>query len=305
MKKKKRRQYVRKKLTYTKNMSLGIALAGGGLKGVAHIGVLRALEELQIKPDYISGTSSGSIIAVMYAMGFETEEMKTVLNESYKKLTTIQKRPIVSSIGTYLIHKDIRIEGLMPGEKIENLLKEIAIRKNINKISDIKMPLAIATVDTISTKECIFMSKKYNLEDDDIDYIYDIEIGKAVRASMSLPGIFTTCNFEKYNFIDGGTKDNLPVKVLQDMGAEKILGISFKIDDYNPEGKNIFNVLLRTVDIFSLKDVRKAQKQADLAIEIDASGTSLLDIDDIDKCLEVGYNTIMNRKEEILKLLDK
>lgn len=283
-------------------MKIGLALAGGGLKGVAHIGALKALEELGIKPEYISGTSSGSIMAVMYAMGFPIDEMINMIKEKYTILTKIEKRPIITAGFNYFIHKELRMEGLIPGEKIENLVNEFAHKKGIENISDIKTNFAVATVDTISTKECIFLSKKYDLKDDDIDYIYDIPIGKAVRASMSFPGIFTTCHFNQYNFIDGGTKDNLPVKVLKDMGADKVIGLSFKLDEYNP-GNNMLAVLLRTVDIFSLKDVRAAQKIADLAIEIDANGTSLLSIDDMEKCLKVGYDTIMENKEKILDLL--
>lgn len=283
-------------------MKIGLALAGGGLKGVAHIGALKALEEIGIKPEYISGTSSGSIMAVMYAMGCSIDEMTKMIKERYSRITTIEKRPIIISALDYLVHKELKMEGLTSGEKIENLVNEIANTRGVYNISDINMNFAVATVDTISTKECIFMSKKYDLKDDDIDYIYDIPIGKAIRASMSFPGIFTTCNFDKYNFIDGGTKDNLPVKVLKDMGAEKVIALSFRLDDYTPSN-NMLSVLLRTVDIFSLKDVRAAQKLADLAIEIDASGTSLLSIDDMDKCLKVGYDTIMNHKEEILEML--
>lgn len=282
-------------------MSLGLALAGGGLQAVAHIGALKALQDLNMKIDYISGTSSGSLVAVAYAMGFSTEEMKQIVTDYYKTLTNISKRPIVSAFGTYLVHKEIRIGGLIPGEKIENLVKMLAEKKNIKNMSDIQMPLAIPTVDTISTKECISMSKKYDLNREDIDYIYDIPIEKAVRASMSFPGIFTTCDFEEYNFIDGGTKDNLPIEVLKDMGAEKTLGLSFNIDRYKPSD-NILSILLRAVDIFSLKDVRKAQKQADLAIEIDTQGTSLLEIIDLEQCYQFGYDTIMENKEQILLL---
>lgn len=282
-------------------MSLGLALAGGGLQGIAHIGALKALQDLNVKIDYISGTSSGSIFAAMFAMGFTTEEMKKFASEYYKTLTTIEKRPIISAFGTYLIHKEIKIGGLTPGEKIEKLVEKVAEMKNIKNISDIKMPLAIPTVDTITTKECISISKKYDFKNEDIDYIYDIPIEKAVRASMSFPGIFTTCNFGKYNFIDGGTKDNLPVQILKDMGAEKTIGLSFNIDKYTPT-ENILNILLRTVDIFSLKDVRAAQKIADLAIEIDTQGTSLLEITDLEKCYQIGYDTIMENKEQILNL---
>ena len=86
------------------------------------------------------------------------------------------------------------------------------------------------------------------------------------------------------------------------MGADKILALSFKLDNYEPK-EDIFAVLLRTVDIFSLKDVRNAQKESDLAIEIDCKGTSLLEITDADEVINTGYNTIMKNKEKILKLL--
>ena len=284
-------------------MKVGIALAGGGLKGVAYIGALKALEELVIKIDYISGTSSGSMAASLYAMGCAPEEMKKIIYESYKNLVKIPKKPIISSVGTYITKKQLTLEGLISGERVENLIQNAAKERNYDNIKEIKMPLAITTVDTISTKECIFLSRDYNLKNDDIDYIYDISIGKAVRSSMAFPGIFTTSKFKNYNFIDGGTKDNLPIKVLKDMGADVTIGLSFKLDDYDTENQNILSILLRTVDIFSLKDVLNAQKEASIAIEIDAKGTSLMEIDNIDECIEIGYNAIMERKEEIQKIL--
>lgn len=285
-------------------MSVGLALAGGGLQGIAHIGAIKALKDLEIKIEYISGTSSGSIIALMYALGYEPEEMKELANEYYKSLTKIEKIPIISAAGTYVMTRELKLEGLISGEKIENLVKKFTEKKGIKNMCDVELPLAIPTVDTITTKECISLSKRYELHNDDIDYIYDIPVEKAVRASMSFPGIFTTCNFEKYNFIDGGTKDNLPVQILKDMGAEKTIGLSFNIDKYTPTD-NVLKVLLRAVDIFSLKDVRKAQKIADIAIEIDTQGTSLLEINDIEKCYQIGYNTIMENKEEIIKLKEE
>ena len=283
-------------------MGIGLSIAGGGLKGVAHIGVIKALKELGIEIDAIAGTSSGSLIAALYASGFSEDEIADVFANNYKKITTFEKRPIAKSIGKYIIKKDFDMEGLSKGEKIENLVNTIVSQKGIVKLQETKIPVAIATVDTVSMKECIFLSQKYDLENTDkIDYIYDdIEIGKAVRASMSFPGIFTTCNFGKYNFIDGGTKDNLPIQVLKDMGATKTIGISFNIDKYIPTD-NVLSVLLRAVDIFSLKDVRAAQKIADLAIEIDTQGTSLLEITNLEQCYQIGYDTIMKHKQKILQ----
>ena len=283
-------------------MRLGVALAGGGLKGLAHIGALKALEELGVNIDFLSGTSSGSIFASFYAMGYKPDEMKEKAIEYYQMLINISKRPIVKAGFTYMTTGIAKVEGLIPGENIENLVKIGSKEKNITNMNQIEIPYAIATVDTITTKECIFLSKNMNLQNEEIDYIYNAPIATATRASMSFPGIFTPCKYKKYNFIDGGTKDNLPVQILKDMGADKTLAISFKIDEYEPK-EDIFAILLRAVDIFSLKDVRKAQKDADLALEIDASGTSLLKIDNIDKVIKTGYDTIMNHKNEILELI--
>ena len=118
---------------------------------------------------------------------------------------------------------------------------------------------------------------------------------------MAFPGIYTTCNFGKYNFIDGGTKDNLPVKVLKDMGAQKVIALSFDLTHYVPSD-NIMNIILRAVDIFSLKDVREAQRMADIAIEIRNDDTTLLQTDNLEKCFKIGYDTIMSHKEELEKL---
>lgn len=285
-------------------MSLGLAIAGGGLKCVAYIGAIQALKELEIKIDYISGTSSGSTIAIMYALGCNAEEMKNAILEYYKEITDIKTRPIVSAGLKYLAKKEIKIDGLIDGIKIENLVNEFVKQKGKENIKDIEIPLAVATVDTISTKEVIFLSKEYDIKNKDIDYITDISIGKAIRASMAFPGIFTTCKYGKYNFVDGGTKDNLPVHILKDMGAEKTLALSLRLDDYDGENKNILEILLRTVDIFSLKDVKKAQEEADVAIEIDASNSSLLTFNNIEESIKIGYDTIMNNKDKILKLIN-
>lgn len=284
-------------------MGIGLSVAGGGLKGVAHIGVIKALKELGIEIDAISGTSSGSLIAALYVAGFTEDEMADAFCKNYKTLTTFEKKPIAKSIGKYIFKKNFDMEGLSNGEKIENLVNTIIGNHGITKLQDSKIPVAITTVDTISMKECIFLSKKFDLKDNDkIDYIYDdIEIGKAVRASMSFPGIFTTCNFGKYNFIDGGTKDNLPVQVLKDIGIDKVVGVSFNLDNYTPSGK-IFDVIIRAIDIFSLKDVEKARKTSDISIVIETGDTSLLEISDIKAVIKSGYDETMKHKDELLKL---
>ena len=283
-------------------MKLGLALSGGGMQGIAHIGVIKALRELNIDVDYISGTSSGSVFALMYALDYNTQEMIDISEKYYKVLTNVEKKNIFKTIGTYIWNKEINVEGLSAGEKIEDIVNIISNEKNIYNIKDVRTPIAITTVDTISSKECIFLSNKCNYKDDDVEYIYDAPIGKAVRASMSFPGLFTTCNFEKYNFIDGGAKDNLPVKILKNIGADKIISISFESNHYVPT-QNMMYTVLRALDIVSQRNVKEAQKIADIAIEVDTRGASLLGIDNIQKCIKNGYDSVMKNKEKIFKMI--
>lgn len=285
-------------------MSLGVALGGGGLKGVAHIGALKALDELGVKIDYLSGTSSGSIMAAFYAIGLSTDEIKEYTKQYYKSITTIGKKPIVSAAGKFIFTRKVKLPGIIDGRKVSDIVDKLANDRNIVNINDIKLPFAVATVDAITTKECILSSIKINKKEDDIKYINDIPIGTAIRASMAFPGIFTPCDYKEYSFMDGGTKDNLPIKVLKDMGADKTLGLSFKLDKYESDG-NVLATILRACDIFSLKDVRNAQNISDYYIELDVPNAKLLEISEMDQCIKIGYDTIMENKEKILELVRK
>ncbi len=168
-------------------MSLGVALGGGGLKGVAHIGALKALDELGIKIDYLSGTSSGSIMAALYAIGLKPEEMIEYTKEYYKSITTISKKPIISAAGKYFMTKNVDLAGIIKGEKVEDLVNKFSNLNGIYNINDIKIPFAVITVDAITTKEYILSSVNIKNKQKDFGYINDIPIGTAIRASMAFP----------------------------------------------------------------------------------------------------------------------
>ena len=283
------------------NTKFGISLAGGGLQGFAHIGALKALEELGIKIKYISGTSTGSAIASLYAMGYTPDEIQKICKEKYKKILKIRKKVLCQMAINFLLHKETRVEGIIDGGLVENFIYEAAKEKGKEMLSSFtSTKIAIATVDTISMKECLFISEELKNKDKNIDYIKDITIGKAVRSSMAFPAIFTTSNYEKYNFLDGGTVDNLPVQVLKDMGATKTIAICFDLNKYTPS-KSLEGVLVRALDIFSHSGVEKAKEIADIAIEIYNPNTSLLSMDEIEKTVQNGYDAVMRQKEKILK----
>lgn len=194
--------------------------------------------------------------------------------------------------------------ALVIGEKIEEIASKIASRKEIQNIHETKIPLVTVTCDTVSMKEVNCCSNKIENEDKNVRYIYHMPIGKAVRASMSFPGIYTTCNYEDGNFIDGGTKNNLPVEVLKKQGADKIISVSFDLDSYEPS-KNFFDVVIRALDIFSLENVVKGRKESDIACIVKTQDTSLLAIKDTKAVVQAGYKAVMEHKEEILKMLEE
>ena len=285
------------------NIKIGIALAGGGLQGFSHIGALKALEELGINIDYISGTSTGSVAAALYAIGYSPIEIQKICEENYKRFLKVKKRKFFTIGKNFLFYKQTKVEGLIDGNTIKDFFNKYAKQKNIDLITNIKnKKLAITTVDTKTMKECLFLSNELNQYQDNIQYITDINIGQAVQSSMAFPGIFTPVNYKDYNFIDGGTINNLPVKILRDMGATKTISISFDLYKYKPSS-NIEGVVLRALDIFSLHSVNRGKELSDVNIEVYNPNAALINIKDLQETIDNGYNAVMKNKELIKKIL--
>lgn len=198
-------------------MKIGVCLAGGGVKGAAHIGVIKALEESNIKIDCISGTSSGSIVATLYAAGYSSDEIKEIFKQNAKKIKYIDFKNILNIIkNIFLKHKFI-IEGFNSGEVIEKIINKYCRQKGITNIKEIKKDLLIASVSINSGAVYFFESfKKDYRYSDEIKHIKDIDIGKAVRASCSYPGVFCPCKIKNDILIDGGVRENIPWKEVKD-----------------------------------------------------------------------------------------
>ncbi len=153
-------------------------------------------------------------------------------------------------------------------------------------------------------QECDSTTEDEHLENEHIHYICDAPLEIAVRASMSFPAIYTTCTYDKYNFIDGGSKDNLPVKILRDMGVGKVLAIGFDIMNYDPDAglDGLIKVIWRALDVYSIDGTRKSMEMADLAVQINNENTQLFSMDNVDETIQEGYDAIMAHKEEILRI---
>lgn len=285
-------------------MENGLAISGGGMKFFAHMGVIKAIEELGIKFDYISGTSSGSVVAFLYSIGISADEMIDIISKRYSEIVEIRVSKVIASAVKSLMKNQLTLNSLIDGSKLENVIAEVLKEKGFkySTINDVNKNLAIVSCDTISTKEIIFVNKKFGFKNTErTDYLNEAPIPKAIRASMSFPGIFTSCDYDGYNLIDGGTVNNLPSKVLKDMGANKVLGVSFKLNEYEPKD-SIMDVALRTADIFSILNMSIAKEYTDATIELEIPDTGLLNISDIKFVYELGYEQTMRQKEKLLQL---
>ena len=162
-------------------MKLGLALSGGGIRGTVHIGVLKAFEENGIKIDIIGGTSSGSLVAALYAMGYSPIHIYHMFKRYGKATANIGPSKILNSIGGYIINKKINISKANDGKLIEKIYNEYANQKNIYKISDIKMPIVIPTIDIIEGKEYVFTNKVPETSSQE-KYITDVTIRSSSKS---------------------------------------------------------------------------------------------------------------------------
>ena len=176
-------------------MKLGLSLSGGGIKGVCHIGAIKALEEANIKFDYISGTSSGSIVATLYACGFTTDEIYDIFKKYAKELKYIDSKNVFKLIKNIFIGKGFNIDGLNSGSKIYKLVNEVCQKKGISNINQIRMPLLIPAVNIHNEEVYIFSNNVKGNKFDDVKYINSVNIGTAVQASCSYPGVFSPCKY--------------------------------------------------------------------------------------------------------------
>ena len=285
-------------------MKLALCLAGGGIKGAAHIGAIKALEEENIKISYIGGTSSGSIIATLYACGFTTGEMYNIFKRYAKEIKYIDSKNLFKFIKDLITFKGFRLNGLNSGDKIYNLVKEICDTKNIKSINQIKLPLVIPAVSLYDEKLYVFSNNIIGNKSDKIKYINDVDIAFAVRASCSYPGVFSPCEYNGSLLVDGGIAENLPWKETKRAGADKVISIVF--NDVKPQKClcNLFDIISKSFTIIFKELANYEWDGTDYLIKIEFDKKiRLLDTKQIEYLYKEGYIQTKRKIRDIKKEL--
>ena len=269
----------------------GLSLSGGGIKAAAHIGALKAFEEEKIKFDCVSGASSGSIIATMYALGYSSDEMWKLFKKYYKKIKYVEWKQVIKMILGLIFTRRLVIDGLNSGKVIEKIINEICKKSYVENINEIKMPLMISMVDLQKGTVYIASSQeKRKVLQDNTKYISDIQIATAVRASCSFPVVFSPCKFDGLQLIDGGTRENLPWKGLKEYGADEVYGIAFDtILEKNQCCKNMIEVAARAMELQGRELANYEKEGIDHLITICLKKVALLDSSQIDELYKMGY----------------
>ena len=283
-------------------MKLGLALSGGGIRGIAHAGVLKALEDNNIKVDIIGGTSAGSMIASLYAMGYSPHYIYILFKTYAKDIIGTNANPILSGIQKYLLNKKKTITGLKNGQELEEIFNKMAKKRNIENISQIKMPLVIPAVDIIDCKEYVFTNSIPKDSKHIEQYITDVTVGKAVRASSSFPAVFSPCKDKEHAFMDGGTLDNVPVNEVKKQGADKVIAVKFNSDVITEES-NVMDIVMKTIDIMGSKISEESLEMSDLVLSVYTDKVGLLDTNKLDSCYKYGYECVIQNLDKIKNIL--
>lgn len=246
--------------------SVGLVLSGGGAKGMAHIGVLKMLDSLQIPVDYIAGTSMGGIVGALYAIGYKGTEIELIaLSLDWQELfSDSPPRKYLS----YLEKEDdsrfqfnlglkgftpVTPSGFIQGQKISLQLSSMTLSSEyLKNFDDFFIPFRCVAADLISGKEVVLKQGS---------------IAKAMRATMSIPTIFAPVEWGDSLLIDGGALNNLPVDVVRSMGAEFVIAVD--VGDFHKDRKKLksmINVLKQTFNLPLQERIHKHQQMSNLLI---------------------------------------
>lgn len=251
---------------------IGIALSGGGARGIAHLGLLKVLEENQIKPDIISGTSAGSMIGAFYSGGYEIEE-----------IIEIVKNNDFFGISNILFGK----QGIFDMKNFEKLFLKYFPENNF---STLKIPLFVTATDVINGKTV---------------YFSEGELSKALMASSCIPVIFQPITYQGMTLIDGGVLNNFPIEPLQKR-SDILIGSHVNAMSTQLQHIHMKDMMDRSFHLAMSVSIKDKIQPCDLFFEPpDMSRFSIFDMKKADEIFNFSYQFAKTKQDDILQLKNK
>jgi len=286
-----------------KRLKIGVALEGGGALGLAHIGVLQWFEDHHIPIDYIAGTSMGGLVGGLYATGKSPADLQKIVEK--QKWDTIiggrtpyddlsfRRKEDQRALPNYLLlglKKGLTLPGgLNAGQRIGLLIDhETLAYSQLKSFNDLPTPFRCVATDLVTGKEVIFS---------------DGDLATAMRATMSIPGLFTPVRTDGHVYVDGGLVGNLPTDVVRAMGADIVVGIHLETAPADEKDiQSLFTVLGRSIDVIIRENEIRGLAGADMVVSVNLKDFTSLDYEKSETIIQKG-NSAAEGKQNVLDKL--
>ena len=283
---------------------IGVALGGGGARGAAHIGVLRALEEMHIPIDYVAGTSMGAVVGGLYAAGKSPDEIEQALTSidwndtlndrtAYRDLTYRRKEDenrYLTSFEAGLRGRHLELpSGLQSAQKVRFLLQEQLI--------------GVGHIDDFSKLPIPFKAVAADIETGDAVVLDHGDLAQAIRASMSIPGVFSPVEIDGHLLVDGGIADNLPVDVVRAMGADIVIAVDVGGPMLKREQLgSMFSVTSQVLTILTRRNAEVQLKNADIVLAPEVARWGAMAFENAKQIVVEGEREAEQKRETLAPL---
>jgi NTE family protein len=282
---------------------IGLVLEGGGALGLAHIGVLQWLYEHHVPVDLVAGTSMGGLVGGIYATGRSPEQIQQMIQKvdwdqalsgelpfrdlSYRRKQDAVEFPTRLEFG--LRHGVQLPEGFNAGQQVNFILDHVALPySQVKNFNDLPTPFACVATELNTGRQHVF---------------HDGSLSLALRATMSLPGLFSPVRSGNNLYADGGLLNNLPVDVAQGMGAQLTIAVYLQADSFNAQQPlSSFSVLGQSVSVMIAANELKSMQMADVLVTVPLNKYTTLDYDKAPELIRLGYEAAESKQAILSKL---
>jgi len=292
--------------TTVERKKVGVVLSGGGAKGMAHIGVLKVLEKAGIPVDIVTGTSIGSIVGGLYSIGYNAHSLDSMVRkqnwtyvitdkEDLRKQSYLDRKKVNTyflTTGLTIGKRNLNAGGLIKGKNLAELFQKLFVgyTDSLDFNKDLKIPFACVATNIMDNSEVVFHSGR---------------LPQAIRASMSIPAAFSPVRIGDMVLVDGGLKNNYPVDVAREMGAEIIIGVTLNGKPKTAEDvTGTMKIIGQIIDVNCVNKYDENKAISDLWMNVDPHGysTASFSSEAIDSLIRYGEEEAMRHWDEIIAL---